>query len=87
MKKLIIILTLLLAGCFGDVPVKPNWPDIPQELKTVCPDLNLIKKGAKLSEVIEIVADNYYMYHECQVKVDAWKEWYDTQKQIYEEVK
>lgn len=86
MKRLLLI-TLLLAGCMEDVPVKPNWPAIPEELKTVCPDLNMIKQGAKLSEIVEIVADNYYTYHECQVKVDAWKEWYDSQKKIYEDVK
>ena len=87
MKKLLLILPLLLTACLEDVPVKPTWPGIPDELKTVCPDLAMIKQGAKLSEIVEIVADNYYTYHECQVKVDAWKEWYDTQKEIYEEVK
>ena len=86
MKRLLLV-TLLLAGCMEDVPVKPNWPDVPQELKTVCPDLAMVKQGAKLSEIVEIVADNYYTYHECQVKVDAWKEWYDKQKKIYEDVK
>lgn len=86
MKRLLLV-TLLLAGCMEDVPVKPNWPAIPQELKTVCPDLTMVKQGAKLSEIVEIVADNYYTYYECQVKVDAWKEWYDTQKKIYEDVK
>ena len=86
MKKLLLILPLMLIGC-QDVPVKQNWPEVPKTLMESCPDLAMIKEGAKLSEIVEIVADNYYTYHECRVKVDAWKEWYDTQKKIYEEVK
>jgi hypothetical protein len=33
------------------------------------------------------VVDNYTLYHECAVKVDAWNEWHRTQKEIFESVK
>jgi len=88
MKKLVLILpTLLLAGCLTSVPVKRNFPEVPQELMEACPDLKQTEQTEKLSEVIRVVADNYSEYHECRIKVDAWIEWYNTQKQIFESVK
>lgn len=78
---------MFLIGCV-DIPVKPIWPDIPGDLKLACPGLQEVKEGTtKLSEVIDVVVENYSQYHECQVKVDAWMEWYEKQKKIYEEIK
>lgn len=90
MKKLLLLIPtfFMLAGCFGTVPVKRNFPEIPEELKVSCPDLKTIEKGTtQLSVVITAVTDNYTQYHECKVKVDAWKEWYNSQKQIFDSVK
>jgi hypothetical protein len=88
MKKLLMLLpVVLLAGCLGTAPVKRNFPEIPEELKTSCPDLKTIEAGTtQLSKVITVVTDNYATYHECKVKVDAWMEWYKTQKQIFDSV-
>lgn len=88
MKRILMILpVLLLAGCLGTAPVKRNFPEIPEELKTSCPDLKTIEPGTtQLSKVITVVTDNYSSYHECKVKVDAWLEWYKTQKQIFDSV-
>ena len=87
MKKLIFIIPFLLSGCLTTVPVARHFPDVPMELKTACPDLKQTDETTKLSEVIKVVSDNYVQYHDCQVKVDAWLEWYNTQKKIFEEVK
>ena len=89
MKRLLILIPfLLLLGCEEDVPVTAKWPEIPDALKTACPGLQEVKEGTtKLSEVLEVVADNYSQYHECQVKVDSWLEWYNTQKKINESIK
>jgi hypothetical protein len=89
MKKLLVLIPfILLTGCLEDVPVKPVWPDIPDSLKTSCPDLKQVDPNtAKMSDVIDVVVDNYSQYYECQVKVDAWLEWYQAQKKIYEDVK
>lgn len=88
MKRLLMLLpVVLLAGCLGTAPVKRNFPEIPEELKISCPDLKTIEPGTKqLSKVITVVTDNYSTYHECRVKVDAWAEWYKTQKQIFDSV-
>lgn len=88
MRKLIILLPiLLLTGCFGSVPVKRTFPEAPQEFKVACPDLQLVEPTTKLSDVVSTVAKNYGQYHECKAKVDAWTEWYESQKKIFESVK
>ena len=46
-----------------------------------------LKDDAKLSDVARTVTVNYSTYYECAVKVDAWQEWYNIQKIIFEGVK
>ena len=89
MKHLLMILSLLvLTACKTDVDVARHFPNIPEDLKTACPDLAQMDPGTnKLSEVINTVTVNYSTYHECKIRVDAWMEWYKTQKSIFEEVK
>lgn len=88
MKKLLLILpAILLTGCLTTAPVKRNFPEVPTELMEACPDLKQTNDTTKLSEVLKVVTDNYSQYHECQIKVDTWIEWYNSQKQIFETVK
>ena len=87
MKKLILILSTVLLTACGTVPVQRTFPEVPAELLTTCHSLKTVEGTDKLSKVIEVVADNYAQYHECSVKVDAWIDWYKTQKQIFDEVK
>lgn len=86
MKLLLLIPALLLTGCLV-TPVKRNFPEVPPEIMIACPDLKTVEPTEKLSEVLKVVVDNYGQYHECRAKVDAWLEWYKTQKQIFESVK
>jgi hypothetical protein len=88
MKRIIVILSsLLLTACLA-TPVKRTFPTIPEDLKTSCPDLAQMDPNTnKLSEVVKTVTVNYSTYHECKIRVDAWMEWYRTQKSIFEEVK
>ena len=87
MKKLLLILpVLLLSGCLV-TPVKRTFPDVPEELKVACPDLQTHEPTTKLSEVVSVVTKNYGQYQECQIKVDTWFEWYKSQKEIFESVK
>lgn len=87
MKYALILLPLLLTGCLKTAPIKMNFPDVPQELKTACPDLEQVKPDAQMSDVLTVVTDNYSKYHECKNKVDAWIDWHKSQKQIYESIK
>lgn len=88
MKRLtIILIPLLLTACLA-TPVKRTFPDIPSDLKSACPDLEQMDPNTnKLSEVVKTVTVNYSTYHECKIRVDAWIEWYNTQRTIFEEVK
>ena len=84
MKKLTIILPMfLLTGCLVTAPVKQKFPEVPPELLKSCPDLNLVEPTEKLSEVLKVVTKNYSQYQECQISVDTWIEWYNVQKDIF----
>jgi Na+-transporting methylmalonyl-CoA/oxaloacetate decarboxylase gamma subunit len=86
MKIFLFFLVLLLTACMA-TPVKRTFPDVPEDLKTACPDLIIHQSTTKLSEVVSVVAANYDRYEECQIKVDTWNEWYKQQKEIFESVK
>ena len=82
-----IIPALFLTGCLS-VPVKMKFPEIPDDLRKACPELQKIDENEqKLSVVIDSVVVNYSQYQECKVKADIWLDWYKTQKEIWENVK
>lgn len=87
MKLLMVIPTLLLAGCFHHAPVKRTFPDVPKVLMEQCAELKEAASTEKLSEVLKVVVDNYGEYHKCSGRVEAWQTWYKQQKQIFNEVK
>lgn len=83
---LIVCAVLVLTGCA--VPVARNFPDIPPALTTSCDHLTLVAEGTeKLSEVLIVVTENYAKYHQCQIKVETWQQWYRTQKDIFDSVR
>ena len=86
MKSFIILSLVVLTGC-SSVPVKRNFPEIPSILLEKCPQLEKLKEDAKLSDVAKTVTNNYSTYYECAVKHDAFVEWYNSQKLIFESVK
>ena len=82
------LLGLVLAGCSTTVPVKRNFPSVPEALLKECGTLNAINKPeVKLSELMDTVAKNYGKYHECAAINEAWQEWYTEQKKVFDEVK
>lgn len=84
--RLLLLIPFLVAGCTV-VPVKRNFPEVPQEITVACPELKEVQPTDKLSDVLKVVTENYGQYHECRAKVDAWNEWYQTQKDIFNSVK
>ena len=87
MKLITLLAVLALAGCSA-VPVARHFPDVPDELKVACPDLQETDPTTtKLSEVITVVTSNYSQYHECRIKVETWIDWYNSQKKIFDSVK
>lgn len=83
-----LVLIGALTGCSTVVPVTARFPDPPGKLATTpCPPLKSLEQSAALSDVSRTVAANYSSYYECAVKLDAWREWYEIQKRIFENIK
>jgi hypothetical protein len=89
MKQLLILSCILLtAACSTTVPVKRTFPSVPEELTVLCPDLAPVPEGTtELSKTLNVVVNNYGQYKECQLTVELWNEWYNTQKKIFNKVK
>ena len=88
MRFVALLAVLALAGCSTIVPVRQSWPDVPKEIAEGCPELKqLPPETEKLSEVVSNVSENYGTYYECRVKQEAWIDWYNRQKKIFNEVK
>ncbi len=82
-----ILFVMMLSGCSTTVPVTAKFPEPPKFSKDACPQLEKLNNDAKLSDVATTVTNNYSTYYECAVKNDAWIEWYQIQKTIFESVK
>ena len=82
---LFFILVFFLVGC-TTVPVTAKFPEAPKYTDS-CPQLQKLNDGAKLSDVASTINVNYSTYYDCAVKNDAWIEWYQIQKRIFESVK
>lgn len=81
MKYTILLVSFFLTGC---VTTSPKFPDIPPELQKKCPDLNELAAGTeKMSDLLDTVTANYKIYHDCRARVEGWQEWYNTQKEIF----
>ena len=88
MRYAVLLIAVLLTGCSTVVPVTAKFPEAPGKLATQrCPDLQKLQDNARLSDVSRTVTINYSTYYECAVKADAWQEWYEIQKRIFEGVK
>ena len=86
LTRILLLTTLALSGCSTTVPVTVRFPDAPGRLATTpCPALQKLSDTPNLSDVSRIVSMNYTTYYECSVKTDAWIEWYQVQKQIFEQ--
>lgn len=88
MKKLLLTITFLsmLVGCSTTVPVAAKFPE-PPKYSTRCPELNQLNSDSKLSDIANTININYSTYYECALRNDAWIEWYQIQKRIFEGVK
>lgn len=87
MKLVIIAISLALSACSTLVPVSMTFPEAPgKQAMVACPNLQKLKDDARLSDVSRTVTINYSTYYECAVKTDAWIEWYEIQRRIFESV-
>ena len=85
MKYTLLLTAVLLTGCSTVVPVTAKFPDPPgKNAQERCPQLQKLKDDPALSDVARTVTINYGTYYECAVRADAWQEWYEIQKRIFE---
>ena len=85
MIKYTLILVLLLSGCgTTSVPLSQKFPNAPPELMKNCENLNTLQDSNKISDLLKVVVENYKLYYECANRVDGWKTWHSTQKEIFE---
>ena len=85
---ILIVLAFLITACSTAVPLTQNFPDAPDMLKEKCPELKIIV-GEKVSIVdfTKVVSENYTTYYQCAGRTDAWIDWYNQQKKIWEDTK
>ena len=86
MNYLACFLLVLVTGC-SSVPIAPKFPEVPERILKKCSQLEKLSEESKLSDIAKTVTNNYTTYYECAVKHDAFIEWYQVQKKIYESVK
>ena len=87
MKYLVCFFLILMTGCSTVFPVKSKFPDVPERLMVKCPQLEKVSETPTLSDVAKTITNNYTTYYDCAVKHDAFIEWYNIQKNIFESVK
>jgi hypothetical protein len=87
MKLVVLAISLALTACSTLVPVSMTFPEAPgRQAQVACPNLQKLKDDALLSDVSKTITINYSTYYECAVKTDAWIEWYQIQRHIFESV-
>jgi hypothetical protein len=81
-----ILLAFLITACSTAVPVTQNFPDAPAVLLEKCPELKTIQ-GERITIVdfTRTVSENYTTYYQCAGRTDAWIDWYNQQKIIWDE--
>ena len=82
-----IFFIAMFSGCSTTVPVTAKFPNAPENLLVKCPQLEKLSDEVKLSDISKTITANYTTYYECAVKHDAFIEWYNIQKNIFESVK
>jgi hypothetical protein len=83
MKYILLVLPLLLSGCFTTVPVKQKFPNAPAILLERCPQLmELPEDQNNIKNFMGIVIQNYGTYYQCAEKVQGWQEWYKENQKI-----
>jgi len=82
-----IFFVAMCTGCSTTVPVTAKFPEVPVKIMEKCPSLQKVNEDAKLSDISKTITINYSTYYECAVKHDAFIEWYNVQKNIFESVK
>ena len=84
---ILIVNLMILPGCSTTVPLQEKFPQAPKELLQPAPNLKSLSSDKKtLADLLENANENYGTYYETKAKLNAWIEWYNKQKKIFEGV-
>lgn len=86
MRSAVVVSLLCMTGCVA-TPVAREFPAVPAGLTVACDALVIVPATDRLSVVLTTVTKNYAQYRECGIRVDAWNQWYNQQKKIFDSVK
>lgn len=81
MKLIVLALsTILLAGCLQTFKMNPPWPQVAdQSMVKECDQLKLANtQDVSMAELVDLVQQNYQLYHICKLNNDSWVKWYNT---------
>ena len=90
MKKLMFLGVFMLSGCLATTKpiVMPDFPQAPADLLTPAEELQPLPDDKNnLSDLLENSTNNYAKYYSLKEKYQAWQQWYDSQKKIWESLK
>lgn len=88
MRIVLLGLVSLSAACSTAVPLTQNFPEAPAILMEKCPELKIIAgEKTTIIEFTKTVSENYTTYHQCAGRNEAWIDWYNQQKKIFEDMK
>lgn len=78
-------MAIVLSGCSTTVPLTKKFPDAPPELLKSCDDLNTVdENNNKITDLLKVVVENYKLYYECANRVEGWKLWHNSQKELFD---
>lgn len=79
------IFILFISGCSSNGPIARSraFPEPPENGLSKCANLQLVPNDAKTQDLTNTVSNNYENYHECNIKNNAWIEWYKKHKENY----
>jgi hypothetical protein len=85
--SLCLFLSCFLVGC-GTVPLSQNhsyvqFPEPPPTSTAKCPNLQLLPIDSTMQNLAAVVTNNYEAYHLCSTRNNAWIEWYEKQREIF----
>lgn len=64
------------------------WPEAPSSLTEPADNLDPLPADKKnLTDLIQNANENFDKYYQLKEKYEAWQDWYNTQKKIYESIK
>jgi len=80
MRLIILVLaSTLLAGCLQTFKINPPWPQIADSaMLKECDQLKLANtQDVSMAELVDLVQQNYKLYHMCKLNNDSWIRWYN----------